>query len=195
MANLKIRLEKELDNDSIRIWDVELEDGSYAIEYGLEDGAMRDAGKTYETGKAGRTAEQEALKDVYKRVSDKINDDYEVVKGSYDKLESAYEKMIDAVAKAKSDVKAEKEAEKARVKAEKEADEPTDDTDEGYEDWDEDEDDENSEDIVDEDDDDEEIAASTPTESSPETESGTPDMSASAKGIESLEAKMRSFTS
>ena len=115
-----INLTKEFSQNTSRIYSLEVDENTVYIEYGFSSQEEMQTFKTeFEAGKAGRTAEEEAIVLAYKKVAEKIANGFEDSDGNFDELEQAYEEVFENVQARKDEAKAEKEAEKERVKAEK----------------------------------------------------------------------------
>jgi len=104
-----------------RFWNIAVTDNVISIEYGLNDSdEAKESSVEITEGKAGRTVEQEAIKNAYNRVSKQVEKGYE---GDISEIETAYKNMIEEVEAAKAQEKAEKEkakvVEKAKAKVER----------------------------------------------------------------------------
>jgi len=119
---MKIVLGRETAKGVERVYGIEVDGNIVTIKFGLEtQEALNTTEKVFEVGKAGRTAEQEAIKYAFTKATAKIEDDYEVKEGSIEELEEAYQAVVEDLAEQKEKIQLAKEQEKERIKAEKAA--------------------------------------------------------------------------
>jgi len=116
---INITLTQETANGTERVYNIDVDGSTLKTSWGLEtQEELNSSVKVVEDGKAGRTTEEEAIVQAWRKAKSKIEGGYE---GDYDELEDAYQEVLEAVELRKEEARAEKEAEKEKIKAEKQA--------------------------------------------------------------------------
>lgn len=114
MTKLNVNLTQETVTDAERIYNVTVEGDTIITEYGLSTSEeLNKAEKVIEAGKAGRTVEEEAIVQAWKKVSAKVNKGYE---GNYEEFEDVYNEVVEAVQIRKEEVREAKRLEKEQAK-------------------------------------------------------------------------------